>query len=80
MPHNFIRISATTPNPGRRQENHVKAVCEEHDGTFGCLLFDRDTNPEFAYVLVKNGKLNKILAALDGTKVETYFDPGEVKN
>jgi hypothetical protein len=80
VPHNFIRISADTPNPGRRRENDVKAICEKHQGTLGCLLFDSDTNPEFAYVLVKNGNLNKILAALDGTKIETYFDPSELKN
>jgi hypothetical protein len=80
VPHNFIRISADTSNPGRRKEKDVKAVCEKHQGTFGCLLFDSDTNPEFAYVLVKNGNLNKILAELDGTQVETYFDPGELKN
>jgi hypothetical protein len=79
VPHNFIRISADTPNPGRRKEKDVKAICEKNQGVFGCLLFDDDTNPEFAYVLVKNGKLDEIVAALGGTRIETYFDCDELK-
>jgi hypothetical protein len=80
VPHNFIRISANTPNPGLRKPDDVKRICNKHAGTFQCLLFDADTRPQSAYVLVKDGDVDGILAELGGgATVFQYFDPSEVK-
>ena len=80
MPHNFIRISATTPNPGLRNPDEMKRICKNHSGVFQSLLFDADTHPEFAYVLVKDGNVDAMLAELGGgEKVFQYFDHGEMK-
>jgi hypothetical protein len=57
LPHNFIRIDASTPNPGLRKPDDMKRICKKHSGAFQCLLFDADTNPQSAYVLVKDGNV-----------------------
>jgi hypothetical protein len=80
VPHNFIRISASTPNPGLRKPDDVERICKKHNGGFQCLLFDADTQPQFAYVLVKDGNVDAILAELGGgATVFQYFDPSEMK-
>jgi hypothetical protein len=80
VPHNFIRISAITPNPGLRDPDHMKRICKKHNGTFQCLLFDAETNPGSAYVLVKNGNVDAILADFGGGEtIFQYFDPSEMK-
>ena len=80
MPHNFIRISASTPNPGLRKLDDMKRICKKHSGAFQCLLFDADTHPQSAYVLVKDGNVEAILAELGGGEtVFQYFEPGEMK-
>ena len=80
MPHNFIRISASTPNPGLRKPDDMKRICNKHGGAFQCLLFDTDTQPQSAYVLVKDGNVNAILTELGGGEtVFQYFDLSEIK-
>ena len=66
--------------PGLRKPDDVKRICNKHAGTFQCLLFDADTRPQSAYVLVKDGDVDGILAELGGgATVFQYFDPSEVK-
>jgi hypothetical protein len=80
VPHNFIRITATTPNPGLRKPDDAKRICKKHGGTFQCLLFDADTQPQSAYVLVEGGNVDEILAELGGgATVFQYFDASEMK-
>ena len=69
MPHNFVKINAMTPNPGLRTRAKVKAVCKKHKGIFENLWFDDIKNPTYAYVLFKNGNLDKILDELHGLEV-----------
>ena len=44
----------------------MKRICKKHSGAFQCLLFDADTHPQSAYVLVKDGNVEAILAELGG--------------
>jgi hypothetical protein len=80
MPHNFIRIDASTPNPGIRKPDDMKRICRKHKGAFQLLLFDADTNPQSAYVMVKGGNIDAILAELGGGEtVFQYFEHGEMR-
>jgi hypothetical protein len=80
VPHNFIRISASTPNPGLRKPDDVKRICKQHKREFQCLLFDADTQPQSAFVLVKDGNVDAILAELGGGQtVFQCFDHSEMK-
>lgn len=69
MPHNFVKINAMTPNPGLRRRKTVKTVVEERGGKFLNLWFDDLKNPTYAYVLFKDGNLEKILDELHGLEV-----------
>ncbi len=69
MPHNFVKITAMTPNPGLRKRADVKSACEKYGAKFGNFWFDDRKNPTFAYVLFKDGNLEKILAELHGLEV-----------
>jgi hypothetical protein len=74
VPHNFIRINAETPNPGRRTREEVEPICEKHHGQFEHLWFDDDAHPRFAYVLVKDGDVDGLLQDLHGQQVIRLFD------
>lgn len=80
MPHNFIQMPADTPNPGRRTENDVKDICDTHHGEFVRLLFDARRNPTSAYVLVKDGDVDGMLADFHGQQVTQYFEEHEVRD
>ncbi len=69
MPHNFVKITAKTPNPGLRTRAKVKAACKKHKVTFENLWFDDVKNPTYAYVLFEGGDLEGILAELHGLEV-----------
>jgi hypothetical protein len=71
MPHNFIRISAATPNPGRRTRGQVAQACQRHNATLEYLWFDGDT----AYVLVKDGDVDQLAAELQAHQVINLGDP-----
>lgn len=73
MPHNFIRVSADTPNPGRRRKADVDAVCAEHGGRLEYLWFDHESSPSYAYLLVKDGDAEKIAGKLQGDQAITLF-------
>lgn len=74
MPHNFMKISPDTPNPGRRTRASVKEICEKHHGTFEYLWFDEPDSPNEAYVLVKDGDLDGIVRDLQAREVITLYD------
>ena len=69
MPHNFVKITAMTPNPGRWTRARRKTTCERHHGTLEYLWFDEPKNPTYAYVLVKDGDLNGLLQDLHALEV-----------
>jgi len=73
MPHNFIKVYAVSPNPGLRTRENVEAVCSKHHGTFENLWFDDEKHPTYAYVLVKDGDLDKILHDLHGQEIIRLF-------
>lgn len=73
MPHNFIRISPDTPNPGRRRRSDVEAVCAKHGGSFEYLWFDDEAAPGSAYVLVEDGDIDAIARELHGQQVIKLF-------
>ena len=74
MPHNFLRISAETPNPGRRKREHVQQACEKHDAKLEYLWFDDEAAPSYAYVLVKDGDVDKLAQELQGQQVIRLFE------
>ncbi len=74
MPHNFVRINAKTPNPGRRTRAEVEPVCKKHHGAFEYLWFDDDQNPTYAYVLVKDGDVDGIMQDLHGQQVIRLYE------
>ena len=74
MPHNFIRTSANTPNPGRRQKDDVAEVCARHHGEFKHLWFDDEHEPAHAYVLVKDGDVDGLMSDLGGQELIRLFE------
>ena len=74
MPHNFIRVSADTPNPGRRKKHDVAAVCAKHHGEFVHLWFDDQDSPTYAYVLVKDGDVDGMMTDLGGQELIRLFE------
>lgn len=74
MPHNFIKISPNTPNPGRRTRADVKAICEKHHGTFEYLWFDEVEAPTRAYVLVEDGDLDGMVHDFEAQEVIRLYD------
>ena len=74
MPHNFIRINAVTPNPGRRTRQQVEPICARHHGKFEYLWFDDESDPTYAYVLVKDGDVDGMMQDLHGQEVIRLFD------
>lgn len=79
VPHNFIRINAMAPNPGRRTREEVEPICARHHGKFEHLWFDDDRQPNFAYVLVQDGDVDGMLQDLHGHSIIRLFDSGDVK-
>lgn len=79
MPHNFIRISATTPNPGRRRLEDVETICRNHHGHVEFFGFDAEVNPNSAFVLVKGGDVDGMMSDLGGFEAKQLFDPSEVQ-
>jgi hypothetical protein len=69
VPHNFIKINATTPNPGRRRREDVEDIVTDEGGELVNLWFDDKRDPSHAYVLVKDGKIDGMVAKLDGHQV-----------
>ena len=74
MPHNFLKITAVSPNPGRRHRANVEPICRKHHGQFEYLWFDDDQNPTYAYVLVKDGDVDGMMQDLHGQEVIRLFE------
>jgi hypothetical protein len=80
VPHNFIRINADEPNPGRVTKTKVSQIVKKH-GKLKGFWFDDDRDPVFAYVLVlmdDDRKLGRLLIELHGQQLTRLFDPNEV--
>jgi hypothetical protein len=78
VPHNFIKISAETPNPGRRTREEVARVIEFHKGEFVNLWFDDRKNPHHAYVLARGGNVDGMMADLSGHQVTQLWLENEL--
>lgn len=74
MPHHFIRLDATSPNPGLRARDDVRAICEKHHGTFENFWHDQPNNPRSAYVLVKDGDVDGMLDDLQAQEVVRLYE------
>ena len=74
MPHNFMRINAVTPNPGRRRREDVESICKRHHGQLENLWFDDQADPSYAYVLVKDGDVDGMLQDLHGQELLRLFE------
>lgn len=74
MPHNFVKINVTSPNPGRRTRANVDPICRKHHATLEYLWFDDDEDPTFAYVLVKDGDIDGIMQDLHAHQVVRLFE------
>jgi len=79
MPHNFIKLGATTPNPGRRTAKDVGAICERHHGKLEHLWFDAPDEPVYAYALVDGGDVDGMLQDLGGVSMQRLYDASEVR-
>jgi hypothetical protein len=69
VPHNFIKINATTPNPGRRRREDIERVVTDEGGVLDNVWFDDNQAPNHAYVLVKDGDVDGMIAKLHGHSV-----------
>jgi hypothetical protein len=69
VPHNFIKMQPTTPNPGRWTKDRVKQICDKHQGKLEYLWFDDKDNPTVGYALVKDGNAQGMAAELKAHEV-----------
>ena len=77
MPHYFIKTGPSTPNPGRWTRARVDDVCKRHHGSLEYLWFDDQTDPDNAYVLVKDGDVDGLLQDLHGHEVTVLHEASE---
>ena len=74
MPHNFVKTPPGPPNPGRWSRGRVDEIVKRHHGTLVGLFFDDPTNPTHAYVLVKDGNVDGLMADLHGHEVQVLHE------
>ena len=55
MPHNFIRIQSTTPNPGPWKHGRLEALCRHHKCTLEHAWAKQGGESAVRYVLVRYG-------------------------
>jgi hypothetical protein len=75
MPHFFIKIFPTSPNPGRWTRAGIVEVCSRHHGTVEHFWHDDPANPGTAYVLVQNGDPDAMAADLHAHETLTLHHP-----
>ena len=75
MPHFFIKVPPTSPNPGPWTRARVQEVCSRHDGTLEHFWHDDPANPGAAYVLVQNGDPKGMAADLHADDTLTLHRP-----
>lgn len=80
MPHNFIKINATTPNPGLRREEDVGEIVRRHHGELVGLWFDDRKGPQHSWVMVRDGNVDGLMIDLHGHQLIQLWLPGEVED
>ena len=80
MPHNFIKINATTPNPGLRTRADVERIVAEHHGELDGFWFDDRHAPRSAWVLVRDGDVDGLMADLHGHQLIRLWLEGETND
>jgi len=80
VPHNFIKINATTPNPGRRTREDVEQVVREHHGELEGFWFDDKRQPHSSWVLVRGGDVDGMMADLQGHQMLRLWLEGELED
>jgi hypothetical protein len=71
MPHFFITMGVSSPNPGRRTRSHVEEVCGRHRGKLEHFWHDDPANPNTAYLLVENGDVDALSKELQAQDIVT---------
>ena len=71
MPHFFITLEASTPNPGPRKRSHVEEACGRHRGKLEHFWHDDPANPKTAYLLVENGDVDALSKELQAHDIVT---------
>jgi hypothetical protein len=79
VPHNFIKITATTPNPGRRTRDDVDKIVRGHHGELDGLWFDDKRQPHSAWVLVRGGDVDGMMNDLGGHQLMQLWLEGELE-
>lgn len=74
MPHNFIKLNATTPNPGRWTRARADEIVKRHHGTLEYLWFDDPDEPTHAFVLVKDGDVDGLIQDLHAHEVRQLHE------
>jgi hypothetical protein len=77
MPHMFIQVSPSSPNPGRLKRTHVEEICNRHKAKLEHYWHDDPANPTVGYILVEGGDINGLSADLDVRDVVTLHRPTE---
>lgn len=76
MPHYFIKLNATTPNPGPLKRDRVAEVCRRHNAKLEHYWHDDPADPVVGYVLVEEGDINELSAELAAHEVVTLHPAG----
>jgi hypothetical protein len=71
MPHFFITMGVSSPNPGRWTRAQVEEVCGQHHGKLENFWHDDRANPTTAYLLVENGDLDALSEELHARHIVT---------
>jgi hypothetical protein len=71
MPHFFIQVSPSTPNPGPLKRTRVEEVCKKHNAKLEHYWHDDPENPTVGYILVEEGNLDGLRADLHAHDVVT---------
>ncbi len=71
MPHYFIKLSPTTPNPGPLTRDHVAEVCRRHNARLEHYWHDDPVNPSVGYILVEEGDIDGLSAEVAAHNVLT---------
>jgi hypothetical protein len=76
VPHNFIKTAPKTPNPGPWTHARVNEIAARHHGVLEHLWFDDPHDPTAAYVLIKDGDVDGLMADLNGQVLTRLYDGG----
>jgi hypothetical protein len=74
VPHYFVQMAATTPNPGRWTRARIEEIVGRHHGIVEHLWFDDAADPSRAYVLVQDGDVDGFMVDLRGHEVTHLYE------